>query len=418
VAHIAGELNRGGIPSSKGRSWTAGMVSHVLRNEAYAGNVVYRVHGGELRSRLRSLEGSSSDRIIRCEGAHEAIIGSEMWRSAQERLRANSRRQTDADLLNALNTARTRWHVSQPKHREVVTASNLREGYGRPDAECMGKEAPRALEALRNALRSGSAVDKLEDGWLIDHLLHVGFKVSFPRARFGGLHWRFQFTGDEREDVILGLGFSPPPCVRHVETYFFRATRWRQSEARPPVAASAARGQYRRIDTVEDLMRALNHAIRFRCKRAEELFRNAVRREPKLTLAKVADRLGWPVAATRKVYRTLELRGEKLPPLSNGTPGVKVRMTCPHCLRVRSLAPKIAVSLETEVCFECLHRAPVRTPNKLIAICPKCGSRRLLYPSEVAARSAGLDTQCRACSLADGRRKGVEAWRARKGQSR
>ena len=179
--------------------------------------------------------------------------------------------------------------------------------------------------------------------------------------------------------------------------------------------AGSSSGQYRKIVGVGELGPALKHAIRFRGKRAEERLKAALEGIARVSLFAVSQRLGWPVATVRSLYRKLEFRGEPLPELANASPRTKVQMTCPHCLRVRFLSPKVALELETDVCFECLHRPPVRTSNRLVAVCPQCGARRLLAPNQVARRSSGLETLCRRCSMTDGRIKGIEASRARRG---
>lgn len=414
---VVAALDGDGAADSKDRTWTVCSVSRILRNEAYAGNLVYRIRRGEAPAKLRNLEGSPTDRIVRCEGAHQPLIPAQLWRSAQERLHATSRHRSDADLLDALRVARTQWRPAYLKPREIVTAADLREGYGRPDAEYIGKRALQAAASLLGALRPRMNVTRFEGGWLIDHLLHLGFTASLPHAGLGGLRWRFRFTGEETEDGILGLGFSPPPLVRHVETYLFRTARRRRREARPMVAAERS-GEYRRITAIQQLERVLRHAIRRRSKRAERQFLLAVCDKEKVSLASVAHRLGWPVGAARTLYRKLDLRGESLPPMHGGKVAAKLRVTCPQCLRVRSLFPKVARELGTDVCFECLHRPPEHTPKRLAAVCPQCGARRFLTASGVAKRSAGLETPCLRCSLAKARNKRIAARKARKGEGR
>jgi DNA-directed RNA polymerase subunit RPC12/RpoP len=122
-----------------------------------------------------------------------------------------------------------------------------------------------------------------------------------------------------------------------------------------------------------------------------------------VSLDAVAAELSWPDASTRALYRKLEIRGEAVPPLTNRRVGKRLTVTCPHCLRTRSLSPSVVLTLNTDVCFECLHRPPTITRNKLVAECPRCGARRLLSKAQVAERSAGLQTLCRRCAMAKAR---------------
>jgi len=251
-----------------------------------------------------------------------------------------------------------------------------------------------------------------DDGYLLDHLLHVGIRTSLPHARFGGLHWSFPFTGDECEDIVLGLAFSPPPIVEHVETFVFRVSRFkkRAQTVHPMLGGEMKTRRYARFPPDAVPVDLFRFAIRFRGKRAEERLLDAVQGHTSVSLEAVAGKLSWPVKSTRALYRKLEIRGEAVPPLTNARVGKRLTVACPHCLRTRSLAPKVVLSLKTDVCFDCLHRPPVIVPNKLVAVCPACGARRLLYKNEVARLSAGLKTLCRSCSRA----KGLAAGRVRR----
>ena len=401
VAGLATHLVADGIPSAKGGVWTPATVSFVLQNEAYAGNVVYRFRNGESRSDLLNLRDGPSERVVRCENAHPAIIEPSLWNRVQERLRATSVRRTDAMLLDELRAARTRWRKGRRVPKETVDPSALRHGYGKSDAEIITpRKVTEAIEAVVHSLRPEWLVTPFEDGYLLDHLLHVGFRVSLPHARFGGLHWSFPFSGEEPQDVILGLAFAPPPLVEHVETFVFRASRIGKSPhtARPLLDRKGTSPSHRRLPAGDSLSEPLRSALRFRGKRAEELLLTSMRGKDRVSLVRLAAELSWPVHSTRTLYRKLELRGEEIPALTTGGVGRRLKVTCPHCLRTRSLAPEVVLELKTDVCFECLHRPPVITPNRLVAECPACGARRLLTPSEVAQRSEGVKSLCQSCS--------------------
>src|ERR1035437_6071921 len=109
VKMIAGDLVADGIPSSRQSCWTPGMVSYVLQNDAYSGALVYWFRNGERPSALLNLRDSDSDRVVRCENAHPAIIEKGLWDTVQARLRAASTRRTDAMLLDDQRAAHRRW---------------------------------------------------------------------------------------------------------------------------------------------------------------------------------------------------------------------------------------------------------------------------------------------------------------------
>jgi DNA invertase Pin-like site-specific DNA recombinase len=401
VVTIATNLVAEGIPSSKGSVWTPGTVSFVLQNEAYAGTVVYRYRNGESRSDLLNLRDGPSDRVFRYENAHPAIIEPNLWTRVQDRLRATSARKTDAMLLDELRAARIRWRKGRRVPKETVDPLALRRGYGKPDAEIISPgKVTEAIQAVVESLRPEFLVTPFEDGFLLDHLLHVGFRFSLPHTRFGGLHWSFPFSGEEPEDVILGLAFAPPPLVEHVETFVFRASRFGKSPhtVRPLLDPKTKSPTHNRLPAGAALSELLRSALRFRGRRAEDLLLASMRGKDRVSLVRLAAELSWPVRSTRTLYRKLELRGESIPRLTTGGVGRRLTVSCPHCLRTRSLAPEVVLELKTDVCFECLHRPPVITPNRLVAECPACGARRLLTPAEVARRSGGLKSLCLRCS--------------------
>lgn len=402
LSAVADRLNSDGIASSKQSRWTPSMVSYVLQNEAYNGTLLYRFRNKERPSDLLNLRDGASDRVIRCEGAHAAIVPHALWDAAQARLRTISHRKTDGMLLRDLQAYRARWQPEKNVPEEVVTGSDLRRGYGRPDVEIITTaKVEEASARVFKAVGEQMLVTPFEGSYLIDHLLHVGVLVSLPHARFGGLHWNFSFTGEEREDVILGFAFSPPPSVQHVETFFFRASHFRRRvrNVQPLLDIDARKQRYTRLGPEEVPISLLRYAIRFRGTRAEARLLEALRGRTKVSLRAIAEEIGWPVASARTLYRKLEIRGENLPALKNTRSRKRLTVICPHCLRSRSLAPAVVLSLRTDVCFECLHRPPVRTPNRLVVVCPDCGMRRLLTPSDVARRSGGLETPCRKCTL-------------------
>ncbi len=134
VNAIAAQLNAEAVPSSKGTKWTSGTVAYVLQNDAYIGTLVYWIRNGDKPSQLLNLRDSDSERMVRCENAHPAIVDRALWHPAQIRLRTSSSRKTDAMLLEELHAARIRWrsgNVLPPKsspqrNSDSVTASRTR----------------------------------------------------------------------------------------------------------------------------------------------------------------------------------------------------------------------------------------------------------------------------------------------------
>jgi hypothetical protein len=111
------------------------MVSYVLQNQAYVGNLVYWFRNGDKPSAFHDLRDSPTDRIVRCENAHHEIVDRRTWESVQTRLRLSSARKSDEMLLDELRAARSRWRPGKRRPVEIVTGQDQRRGYGRPDEE-------------------------------------------------------------------------------------------------------------------------------------------------------------------------------------------------------------------------------------------------------------------------------------------
>ncbi|MCE7956539.1 recombinase family protein [Acidobacteria bacterium ACD] len=405
VAAIASDLAADGILSPRGSCWTPSMVSYVLQNEAYAGTLVYWFRNGDKPSAYLDLRDTPSDRIIRSENAHPGIVEAETWTAVQARLRLLSTRKSDEMLLDELRAARSRWRPGQRRPAEIVTGRELRRGYGRPDAEIITARTIReATGRLVEALKAEMHVTPFEGGYLLDHLLHVGIRLSLPHARIGRLRWNFPLTGAETEDALLCLAFSPPPFVEHVETFVLRVSRSARPawSLCPPVTEKPGSPTRSRYPATVVPFETLRHAIRFRSHRAEARLLAALQGRPAVSLEAVAIELSWPVDAARTLYRKLELRGETVPPLTNGIAGRHLTVVCPHCLKARKLSPKVVLSLTTDVCFECLHRTPVRSRNPHVAVCPKCGIRRLRVEGEIPAGEANQPSVCHRCQRKPG----------------
>lgn len=386
---IAAALNDAGITTSRGNAWNDAAIGYMLHNELYAGNMVYRLRRSGRRSVTRSLD-PESPRVIRCENAHPAIVTRDLWLSVQRRLEQTSSRKNDAQLTDQLATHRLRWR----QHLDEVEgdAEMLR---GEAAAEVDDETVDAASTSLTNRLRERFHVETLDGGVLLDHLLLVKFAGSQPYARFGDLRWRFTFDELEDADVVLGLGFSPPPMVQHVETFFFRQSKLLMRHRAVNPHLNALKGQlFRRVSDEDDLFAVITRAFRYRGTRAETAFCAAARTSRKVSLTELARALGWPVSLTRSMYKRLSLRGVDLPPLKNGATAARVKVTCPHCYRARHLTPKVLAGLDTDVCFECLHRPVVKRPNPFVEICPACGARRTKSEAATAKSDAKLCGRC------------------------
>lgn len=357
---IAERLNHDEVPSPSGGKWWNPVVAHILRNETYTGTLVHFVRGRDSRKDFLNLRDHENDRVIRCPNAHPAIVSPDLWQRAQTALRDRGWRRSDADLLSDLSTHADCWFPSGEHTPFNVTGSELRTGYGVPDDQVVGSAITAALAEIHSSIQQQLPVTELEPrSWCIHNLLRVRFVLSLPHAIDSFLRWKFSVPTEENVDVVLGLGFSPPPGPRHVDTFAFDVRRFKRRGAPqlrcPALDPTKWHGRMKRIATTSAIAPALRELISFRDARAEARLLEVVRSFPDPpTIPALAEALGWSKEATRLVQRALLAKGH----LSRALPRAPSRnpQTC-ACGDTRMLFPRSISKLRDQpyVCPPCLR---------------------------------------------------------------
>ena len=96
---IASTLNREGILTDRGRSWTRGTVHQILTNEKYVGNNVYNRTSFKLKVEHKR---NPPSEWIRKDGAYEAIVSPEWFVRVQAIIAGRSRHLDDNQMLQLL----------------------------------------------------------------------------------------------------------------------------------------------------------------------------------------------------------------------------------------------------------------------------------------------------------------------------
>ena len=98
-SRIARELNQGAIPSSTGRPWTPDIISRILRNENYIGNIVYN----RLSRKLRTQKVINPPSLwVRGERCVEPSIESETFRRTKEFIDNRRVEMPEGEMLSRL----------------------------------------------------------------------------------------------------------------------------------------------------------------------------------------------------------------------------------------------------------------------------------------------------------------------------
>jgi DNA invertase Pin-like site-specific DNA recombinase len=394
---IAVTLNADHVPSPRVKKWTPAGVTQILTTEAYKGTIVFHVRNGKKPSRMEE-PGADSENLARCENALEAIIERDQWKEAQEILARRRTRTTDTCLAALLQEARELWHPSKMSMPEVTNARDLRDGYGRSDEEIIGAHLDSPIQNTLAALRQHFLVEPLQRGWLVEHILYLGIAVSLPHARAGGLHWRFEIDPADDFDAVIGLGFSPPSKIAHVETFIFaRSSSPRNRTLRPLILRRKTKEPYLRPTTISDLAIHLRNAMPYRGPRAEAWLLGCLQGKRVVSLAKVSAGLGWPVTSVRCLYRRLERRGLDLPRI-HGPGGSNVSILCPQCVTEWRICLRLAVHLESDLCPVCQYRnTGIDRRSHVEVACPMCRKSRLVRRAKVNGPD-GKPSLCRHCS--------------------
>lgn len=407
TVQIADVLNREGVAPPQGKQWWPPTISGILRNPAYCGTASYHQWQGVKRTnQLRIIEQLP---VVERQDSYEPLVSSTIWERARAKLRAQTHCKSDEELAQELRAAFERWgHVTAamlPPDAPCwqTYANRFRNGYREALEHAYEETVTTARSRIRALLDAHFDVVDFEQGWLVNGLLYVGCKYSFPRARIGALHWEFRFDGDEHYDVTIGFGFSPPPEVRHAETFLLQNTRFRrqQQTVYPNLHGGKANQHHIRKDDAQ-LIAGITRAIYWRNTRAEKAFLAAVSGQAMVNVAGVGRLLGWPAAKAQIMYRKLRKRGVPLPP-QRVKHGRRITVVCPRCTASRSLRPFEALQQKTHLCAPCNRF--VKTKEKPTVTCPGCGATRRVYPSVFKKLSGGVATPCHACALQDGRAK-------------
>jgi DNA invertase Pin-like site-specific DNA recombinase len=120
---ISSRLNGSAIRTDLGREWTRATIHEVLINEKYIGSNIYN----RISFKLHKLRvANPPDMWVRKEGAFPAVIGKEIFYTAQGIIRARSRRYSDEELIDRLR--------SLYQHRQALSGLIINSTEGMPSS--------------------------------------------------------------------------------------------------------------------------------------------------------------------------------------------------------------------------------------------------------------------------------------------
>ena len=214
---IAAMLNQRQIPSPGKSAWTRSAVYAILRNEIYAGTMVWNKTSQKLNT--KSIHNLPAD-WVRTEEAFQPIVPMPLFAQAQQIIHEQEeilrRKYSDADMLSRLNELYRQYgtinHGLIASNDEMVSPAryisrfhSLNMAYQAMFGEVIAKRKTEIVEQVRTLVHK---VDSQDDFIVINGYasMHIQPCVPFPCGYEA--YWAFRPDTREKVDLTLGVPLS------------------------------------------------------------------------------------------------------------------------------------------------------------------------------------------------------------------
>jgi len=212
---IAEGLNAEGILSPGGLRWSAGMVIDRLRNEKYAGTMVYNQTSQKLKTPRRV---NSPEHWVRTPGAFEGIISYEQFVQAQQILARRRRKYQSEEMIAQLKALYRKYglfHSSLLRVMEDAPApATFAHRFGGLDLafqQMYSKPRDRARELVHDRIRQHvPEVLPYADFLVLDQRMTIAVQPAVPISRGYAAYWPFRPDARRVIDITLGVLLSEP----------------------------------------------------------------------------------------------------------------------------------------------------------------------------------------------------------------
>ncbi len=228
-SEIVAALEQRNIPAPKGGKWTTSTIRRILRNEEYAGSVVYnRVSFKLKKKRVRN----PREKWIVKPGSYPHVVEPAIFEAAQAKFDLRDKRMSREEIQQRLRFAFQKYNMlsytlmhslpDMPTRREVI-----KEFGSLPEA--LQSLYPDVLDKARTKVRKmieseADAVFEHEDFLVINEMFSVKIEPVLPFSRGYGHQWHFRIDDRPCVDITLGvplrdfkgsriLGYFPFPRV-------------------------------------------------------------------------------------------------------------------------------------------------------------------------------------------------------------
>jgi len=212
---IAEGLNGDGILSPGGFRWGAGSVLSILRNEKYAGTMVYNQTSQKLKTPCRR---NPPEDWVRTPGAFEGIVTYEQFTKAQQILDQRRRKYDPKQMLGQLDDLCKQHGLFRSSllrtDEAIPAAGTYARHFGSLDfafQQMFADERERAREQVHEQIRRQvPEVLPYADFLVLDQRLTLSVQPAVPIANGYSAYWPFRPDDRRVIDMTLGVLLSQP----------------------------------------------------------------------------------------------------------------------------------------------------------------------------------------------------------------
>lgn len=212
---IAERLNNDGILSPSGKRWGAGSVMARLRNEKYAGTMVYNQTSGKLKTPKHD---NPMEEWVRTIDAFDGVIKIELFMRAQEILEKRKQRYDPDYMLRMLDALYKSHGMVRPGllrlDDKMPTTGGYSREFGSLDSafqKLFDGERVKARDAVHEQIRSQvSETLAYSDFLVLDQKLTVSIQPAVPVPHGYDTYWPLRRDTRPVIDMTLGVLLSEP----------------------------------------------------------------------------------------------------------------------------------------------------------------------------------------------------------------
>jgi DNA invertase Pin-like site-specific DNA recombinase len=212
---IAEGLNNDGILSPSGRRWGAGSVLARLRNEKYAGTMVYNQTSQKLKTPRHY---NPPEEWVRTAEAFEGIISHEQYAEAQQILERRKQKYDPDYMLRQLNSLYTKHDMFRSSllrlDDQMPGAGTYARQFGSLDfafQQLFTDERDRARQVVHDRICEHiPEVLAYSDFLVLDQKLTLSVQPAVPVASGYDSYWPFRRDQRQVIDITLGVVLSEP----------------------------------------------------------------------------------------------------------------------------------------------------------------------------------------------------------------